>query len=470
MSRKMLVLILTLIISVMLFNVASGVVGAAKVVTVRGKAFHIDGAKGRVPLKDGDTVVEGNTVETEKRSMASLVLSDSSKITIGPSSKMSITAAPSSGNVGVISLLEGVIRSQVEKNSNPDGKSKMLIKTKTAAMGVRGTDYEIFYYPETKITNTITYSGEVKMVDTSTIDKYVKLAMVKEGIDAKELAEVSGYDIVQLVSSKMSARKGNSVEVLAIESALNDKAASSIGRGKFSSIDPTVSKFVFKPAMLNKSLFHLRKLDNDFSEQLAGSAKESGGDSNGGVVKSIVPQGMAPSSAVVEGGGDMIVGSSLKESVNEELGIAKGGDVGEGAAGGDKVAIADGAALMSGGKVVVPNPATSFRDPVTGAMIDQSFKFNKGELDLSSGGRDPASGEGPKFITMNDLKNSGQLGENIYQGATLRNDGDMFAPPPMIPIEFDYSVVEDFADDAVKVLDDFGDIGFSTVVINVVVE
>ena len=65
----------------------------------------------------------------------------------------------------MISLLKGKLRTKVIPNllDPKTRKSKLFIKTKTAAMGVRGTDFTSIYNPSLENTSVITFEGDVRL-------------------------------------------------------------------------------------------------------------------------------------------------------------------------------------------------------------------------------------------------------------------------------------------------------------------
>ena len=97
--------------------------------------------------------------------MAKLLFKDKTTSIIGPKSSLKLSQTPqkSKDKVGVISLLKGKIRTKFIPNLlDPEtGKSKLYIKTKTAAMGIRGTDFSAIYNPSLDLTTTITFEGDV---------------------------------------------------------------------------------------------------------------------------------------------------------------------------------------------------------------------------------------------------------------------------------------------------------------------
>jgi len=97
-------------------------------------------------LKDGDPVYAGDTLETASSSFIRLVLDDGSQINLGQESRIRVEITrPQSPSV--INLFKGWIRAKIIKDleTDPNRGSKLYIKTNTAAIGVRGTEFEVDY-------------------------------------------------------------------------------------------------------------------------------------------------------------------------------------------------------------------------------------------------------------------------------------------------------------------------------------
>ncbi len=138
--------------------------GAAKAIIVKGtvKAL-IDGKT--VPVKRGMWLPEGAQVKTEPKSFTKLLFIDKSTMNVGPDSQMKIDSFPKK-EAGIITLVKGQVRSKVTKNymdMKDKDKSKLFIKTKTAAMGVRGTDFQVSFNPVNLATSLVTFEGAVAM-------------------------------------------------------------------------------------------------------------------------------------------------------------------------------------------------------------------------------------------------------------------------------------------------------------------
>ena len=101
---------------------------------------NVDGSK--VELKKGQWIEQGSVVKTQKRSFVKLSFIDKSTVNVGPSSEMKIERF-SNDEAGVLNVISGKIRSKVSKNylKMKKGQSKLFVKSKSAVMGIRGTDF-----------------------------------------------------------------------------------------------------------------------------------------------------------------------------------------------------------------------------------------------------------------------------------------------------------------------------------------
>lgn len=176
----------------------------AEVVKLRGEATQLSpGAHMARAVALGDKFIEDTSIVTGPKSFLKIKFIDKSEMNVGPESKI-VIAEMKTDSVGVISLLKGRIRTEVKKDANSTG-NKFFIKTRTAAMGVRGTDFQTIYNPDNKMTSLLTYRGEVAMahVDEKTYEKLeeapareverneiTKDPLIKE-VPAKKLDEVS---------------------------------------------------------------------------------------------------------------------------------------------------------------------------------------------------------------------------------------------------------------------------------------
>jgi hypothetical protein len=153
----------------------------AKVIIMRGlvKAKLTDGTI--IDVKADQSIPEGATVQTADKSFVKLLFIDKSQMNLGPNSQMVINAFPKK-EAGIITLVKGQIRSQVTKDymeMDDKSKSKLYIKTKTAAMGIRGTDFQVNFNPENMNTSLITFEGKVAM---SNFEKSVKDIKIDQSV------------------------------------------------------------------------------------------------------------------------------------------------------------------------------------------------------------------------------------------------------------------------------------------------
>jgi hypothetical protein len=135
----------------------------AEVVKIRGEVTQLSpGAHLARVVNLGDKFIEDTSILTGAKSFVKIKFIDNSEVNLGPESKIVISEMKLN-SVGIISLLKGRIRTEVEKDSTKPNANKFFIKTRTAAMGVRGTDFQTIYNPENKMTSLLTYRGEVAM-------------------------------------------------------------------------------------------------------------------------------------------------------------------------------------------------------------------------------------------------------------------------------------------------------------------
>ncbi len=137
----------------------------AKVIILRGmvKAKLSDGTV--IDVKPDQSIPEGAVLQTAEKSFVKLLFIDKSQMNLGPNSQMVINSFPKK-EAGIITLVKGQIRSQVTKDymeMEDKSKSKLYIKTKTAAMGIRGTDFQVNFNPQNQNTSLITFEGKVAM-------------------------------------------------------------------------------------------------------------------------------------------------------------------------------------------------------------------------------------------------------------------------------------------------------------------
>lgn len=171
--------------------------GVAKIIILKGKASAIfkDGSTKTVSIEEW--IPEGAKLVTQERSFVKLLFIDKSEMTLNPKSEMIISSFPKK-EAGIINLVKGELRSKVTKDymqMDDKSKSKLYIKTKSAAMGIRGTEFQVNYNEINGNTSLITFEGAVAMAgierefrernfNQDTLERAVsseKAVLVKEG-------------------------------------------------------------------------------------------------------------------------------------------------------------------------------------------------------------------------------------------------------------------------------------------------
>ncbi len=256
----------TLLVLVISLSVQAKVVGAevAKTILLKGDVYETyrdyHGVEQKVKLSRGDNVHEGSTVTCEKGSFAKLLFFDKSQMMISPGSSIEIKSFTKE-RAGMISLLKGKIRSKVTKdrmNIENSKTSKLFIKTKTAAMGVRGTDFQVIYNPSNNVTSLLTFEGAVAMTQ----------------LDEK------------MDSNKLSQRN--------LEARLNSMNAVMVRRGQFSGTTPGRDR-VSLPVKISPAQLEVLRGSDGVSQNNSKSNsnnKEEGRPSQEKVTRSIVPPGL----------------------------------------------------------------------------------------------------------------------------------------------------------------------------------
>ena len=169
--------------------------GVAKVVILKGsvKAKFADGTM--IDVKADQSIPEGAVIQTADKSFVKLIFIDKSQMNLGPNSQMIINAFPKK-EAGIITLVKGQLRSQVTKDymdMDDKSKSKLYIKTKTAAMGIRGTDFQVNFNAENQNTALITFEGKVAMA-------HIEKGAREEKFDQGKLEKVVSSDKAVLVT------------------------------------------------------------------------------------------------------------------------------------------------------------------------------------------------------------------------------------------------------------------------------
>jgi hypothetical protein len=135
------------------FFLISNIFAQSKITYLKGNATLND-----KKVKQNDEVQKGDVIKTMASSLVIIKLADGSRLNIGPESEVKIQDY-GKDSPSLIDLVMGQIRSHVAPQKN---KSRgFMVKTKSAAMGVRGTEFSVSYNPENRKTTLLTFEGNV---------------------------------------------------------------------------------------------------------------------------------------------------------------------------------------------------------------------------------------------------------------------------------------------------------------------
>jgi hypothetical protein len=225
----------------------------AKVIVLKGEVIgHYQGKT--TSLKKDDAIPEGMSIETKAKSFAKLLFTDKSQMTVGPESRMDVTQFPKD-KPGILTLVKGQLRSQVTKNymdQKDKDKSKLFVKTETAAMGVRGTDFQVSFNEVNKATALVTFEGRVAMVQLH---------------DA--LPQMNQVSLEKMVSSSVAV---------------------TVEKGQFSGANPDLNRATIPTKI---ALAQLNTLEQNTTFVSDGSQRSPSSEAPSDAVRSVQPPGVA---------------------------------------------------------------------------------------------------------------------------------------------------------------------------------
>jgi hypothetical protein len=147
------------------------------VVFLRGKATKIlSGTIKEVTLKVNDTIASGDIFKSEEKSIVKFKMVDESVLTFGPKSKFNFRKFkydPEKVRVASYQLLYGRMRAKFRKTG---GKSEIVIDTRTAALGIRGTEILMNAHKNAKkedVTQVALLTGKAEIVNKQDKHKYI---------------------------------------------------------------------------------------------------------------------------------------------------------------------------------------------------------------------------------------------------------------------------------------------------------
>lgn len=379
--------------------------GAAKAIIVRGDVkVLIDGKVQEV--KRGQWLPEGAQVRTKAKSFTKLLFKDKSTMNVGPDSQMKIDAFPEK-EAGIITLVKGTIRSKVTKNymkMDDKEKSKLFIKTKTAAMGVRGTDFQVAFNPVNLNTSLVTFEGAVAMA---------KIAeSMGGGFNQRNLeAAVSGPNAVMVKRGQFSAANGNAAKVtipvkispVQLESLEgNESMGTDVPEGDATSSAPPKKKFksIVPPGMDAKDVA------NDLSTAESVIGESMGADVVTEVTAAVETE-KAVNTAPPEGG-----------VINGQVAPKAGGYIDLATA--QYIPPPEGSVYDASAGVYTMDASAGYVDPVTGSFTNDNYKLTE----TGEWVEKPKTDESGREIASVDSGTNGPGGEEGDIG------GEEPPPPP----------------------------------------
>jgi hypothetical protein len=160
--------------------------------------------------KVGDRVEKGNIVRTAPGSKARVVYENGDQFNVGPATAYRVTwNEGTSKNHTQVTLAYGKLRGIIEKGGP---RSRLQVRTKTAVMGVRGTDFFIAQNGTHEATEVSIIRGEVEV---SPQDSKAKPVAVQAGYSAAVTMKETTTN--QKVDPKVELRKTTQEEFVGIQ-------------------------------------------------------------------------------------------------------------------------------------------------------------------------------------------------------------------------------------------------------------
>lgn len=144
--------------------IPSGFCKSGTVLSLKGKAYFKKAGHKNVLLKKGSRIKGNGLIKTGKRSFVRIKFTDKTTLVLGPRGVMSVSHKDPR-KPRIIELLRGKLRGSVDPKAVAKYKHehKLYIKTRSAALGVRGTEFVVIYNDKNHITSNITLKGEVDL-------------------------------------------------------------------------------------------------------------------------------------------------------------------------------------------------------------------------------------------------------------------------------------------------------------------
>jgi len=266
----------------------------ATVVKVHGKVTKlVQGQMNARNVKNGDQLYKETSLFTKDSSFVQVQFNDKSLLSLGPNGKLILNNFKT-GKPGLVTLLKGNLRSKIEKNRSLEKKkNKFYVRTRSAAMGVRGTEFQTVYNHDNKITSLLTYNGEVAMTK---YDLDEPLDKAQKPIYRREVVRRNGR--VEVKRVKLRAKRGPSTTEEHMEFALETNEAVVVKKGQYSGVVHSLQRTSL-PVKINPVQYRALYQNQEFKDKyLKKDLFVAKGDD---LLKDKTPVSMAPQKAPKEG-------------------------------------------------------------------------------------------------------------------------------------------------------------------------
>ncbi len=122
------------------------------------------GASRFIVLNENGNVFEGDVLRTGSNAKAKILFKDGTELHLQEKTSIKVDEYVR-GEPSLISVFVGSLRAKISKSIN--GDLKAVIRTKSTAMGVRGTDFQVMVPPGGGSSSLLTYEGKVEMAKLS---------------------------------------------------------------------------------------------------------------------------------------------------------------------------------------------------------------------------------------------------------------------------------------------------------------
>lgn len=215
-----------------------------KVEIVRGTVLYYAKGQKKKRLKPRDIISKDGMIKTGKASFARVRFPNDSVLSIAPLTTLSLNHELKY-KPKLVEIIRGKIRGTINPKIRPEKgyDHKMIVKTRSASVGVRGTDFIVVYNEKNHITSNITLRGEVDLFKKTDEEIYESI---------REEQDQNGRPV----------KLGQSDELLAIEDDLRNYRTERVPVGHFAGAFPSYEKTIRPVAISNLQLSALEKNRN----------------------------------------------------------------------------------------------------------------------------------------------------------------------------------------------------------------